>query len=72
MLAAVDGKWLDVRRASRGETRQYAVPDVFTDVVKNAKLSKLAIEELYGKPGVYAATKRQLSRKEIAALALNR
>ena len=58
--------------APKGETRQYAVPDVFTDVVKNAKLSKLPIEELYGKPGVFAATKRQLSRKEIAALALNR
>ena len=56
--------------APKGETRQYLRPDVFTDVVKSAKLSKLPIEELYGRPGVYAVAKRQLSRKEIAALAL--
>jgi len=26
VLAAVDGKWLDLRRASRGETRQSLFP----------------------------------------------
>lgn len=54
--------------APKGETRQYVRQDAFTDVVKAAKLSKLPIDELYGRPGVYAVAKRQLSRKEIAAL----
>jgi hypothetical protein len=78
-----DNCWWEVRLAAiptrvvnypapKGQTRQYVVPADFTDVVKGAKLSKPPPEELYGKPGVYAAGKRQLSRKEIAALALNR
>lgn len=54
--------------APRGETRQYVRQDVFVDVVRAAKLSKLPLEELYGRPGVYAVGKRQLSRREIAAL----
>ena len=58
--------------APLGETRYFTVFDAYTDVVKAAKLSKLPIGELYGKPDVYAVAKRQLSRKEITALALNR
>ena len=56
--------------APKGETRRYVRPDVFTDVVKAAKLSKLPIGELYGQLDVYAVAKRQLSRKEIAGLGL--
>jgi hypothetical protein len=56
--------------APRGETRTFTVLDAYTDVVKAAKLSRLPIGELYGQPGVYAVAKRQLSRKEIAALGI--
>jgi len=56
--------------APKGETRSVTVFDTYTDVVKAAKLSKLRGGELYGKDDVYAAAKRQLSRKEIAALGL--
>lgn len=40
------------------------------DVVLCAGLSALRREELYGRPGVYAAAKRQLSKKEMRALDL--
>jgi hypothetical protein len=42
------------------------------DVVRGTSLTKLRSGELYGRPGVYAAAKRQLSRKEVLALALPR
>ena len=41
-----------------------------TDTVLSAGLSELPPAELYGRPGVHAVSKRQLSRKEIAALDL--
>jgi hypothetical protein len=41
-------------------------------VVRGTSLTKLRSGELYGRPGVYAAAKRQLSRKEVLALALPR
>lgn len=76
-----DNCWWEVRLApiptrqvsyrGRGSAMfEYAVRDKFTDVVVNAKLTRLPIEELYGRPGVYAAGKRQLSRREIADLGL--
>ena len=55
---------------SPGGSRQYPVRDKFTDVVKSAKLSPLPIAELYGRDGVFATAKRQLSRREIATLGL--
>jgi hypothetical protein len=75
-----DNCWWEVRLApiptrtvtypSHLGTRTYAIRDKFTDVVRTAKLSKLPIAELYGRDGVFAAAKRQLSRREIAALGL--
>jgi hypothetical protein len=77
-----DNCWWEVRLApiptrvvkypSRDGTREYTVRDKFTDVVHSAKLSMLPIDQLYGRDGVYAASKRQLSRREIAALDLPR
>jgi hypothetical protein len=77
-----DNCWWEVRlapmptrivtyRTTRG-TQEYTVRDKFTDVVLSAKLSTLPVDELYGRDGVYAASKRQLSRREIAALDLPR
>lgn len=73
-----DDCWWEVRLApiptrvqshsTKGETRYFTVFDAYTDVVKAARLSKLPLDELYGRPDVYAVAKRQLSRKEIAAL----
>jgi hypothetical protein len=40
--------------------------------VHSAKLSTLPVDELYGRDGVYAVNKRQLSRREIANLDLPR
>lgn len=42
----------------------------FTDVVRSAKLTKLSLADLYGREGVYAAAKRQLSKTEIKRLKL--
>jgi hypothetical protein len=77
-----DNCWWEVRLApiptrlvkypSRDGTREYRVPDTFTDVVRSAKLSTLPVQELYGRDGIYAVNKRQLSRREIAALDLPR
>ena len=41
-------------------------------VVRSARLSALPVDELYGRDGVYAVNKRQLSRREIADLGLPR
>jgi len=49
---------------------QYTVEGEFRDVVRAAKLSTLPRIDLYGREGVYAVSKRQLSKKEIAALNL--
>jgi hypothetical protein len=51
---------------------QYSVREPFTDVVLSAKLSQLPVEELYGRDGVFAGSKRQLSRREIVDLDLPR
>jgi hypothetical protein len=81
-----DGAWWEVklaplpRRAERrtdprtGVTREYAVIDgqAYVDVVLRPGLSQLPPAELYGRYGVYAAAKRQLSRREVAALGLPR
>lgn len=42
----------------------------YTDVVHSAKLSKLQLAKLYGRDGVYAVAKRQLSKTEIKRLKL--
>jgi hypothetical protein len=42
------------------------------DVVRRAALSQLPREELYGRAGVYAVAKRQLSKKEMRDLGLPR
>jgi hypothetical protein len=75
-----DNCWWEVRLApipmktvsypSRIGTQTYSIRDKFTDVVKHARLSRLPIAELYGRDGVFAANKRQLSRREIAHLGL--
>jgi hypothetical protein len=77
-----DNCWWEVRLApiptrivthrSQGGTRHYLVREKFTDVVHSAKLSTLPVDELYGRDGVYAVNKRQLSRREIANLDLPR
>jgi hypothetical protein len=43
---------------------------LYTDVVHSAKLSNASAEHLYGREGVYAAEKRQLSKTEIKRLKL--
>jgi hypothetical protein len=53
-------------------TRTYNRALPHTDVVRAARLSSLPGEKLYGRLGVYASAKRQLSRKEMLALDLPR
>jgi hypothetical protein len=77
-----DNCWWEVRLApiptrivthrTRDGTREYTVREKFTDVVHSARLSTLPVDELYGRDGVYAVNKRQLSRREIANLDLPR
>jgi hypothetical protein len=77
-----DDCWWEIRLAaipmkiitypSPARPGQYSVREPFTDVVLRAKLSQLPVEELYGRDGVFAASKRQLSRREIVALGLPR
>lgn len=71
------GVWWEVKLAkvklvkakdANGRTATFQAP--FTDVVKRAKLSAMPAEELYGKPGVYAAEKRQLNKTELKRLKL--
>jgi hypothetical protein len=50
----------------------YETYEPVTDTVMAARLSDLPPDELYGRHGVYAVSKRQLSRKEITALKLPR
>jgi hypothetical protein len=63
-LHLFDGAWWEVKLAK--------IPPVAkcTDVVHRAKLSTLGVEELYGREGVYARDKRQLSKAEIKKLKL--
>ena len=74
-----DRGWWEVKLASIpliriatniGHRGYYETSVSVRDVVSSAGLSELAAEELYGRPGVYAVSKRQLSRKEIARLDL--
>lgn len=69
--------WWEVKLAKIG--RQYVtdkhgrmgvIEQPFTDVVRAAKMSKLPLEKLYGRDGVYAAAKRQLNKTEIKRLKL--
>lgn len=55
---------------SRGDVVRYWAVD--TDVVQSARLSTLPRDDLYGRAGVYAIAKRQLSRKEMRDLGLPR
>ena len=75
-----DGAWWEVtlakvptaveeRKTGHG-TQRYTFELGVDDVVLRAGLSKLGREKLYGRAGVYAASKRQLSKKDIRALKL--
>jgi len=74
-----DRGWWEVKLApipmvrvptTRGYRGYYETYERVTDAVLSADLSDLSPDELYGRHGVYAVSKRQLSRKEIAALDL--
>jgi hypothetical protein len=77
-----DGAWWEVRLApipiervteSTGNTvRTIHRPLPYVDVVQGTTLTTLSCCELYGRHGVYAIAKRQLSRKEMLALKLPR
>ncbi len=56
------------RRDESGLVQKY--PKLYADVVHRAGLSSLPGEKLYGRPGIYAAEKRQLSKAEIKRLGL--
>jgi hypothetical protein len=58
-----DGVWWEVQLARAGDGRE-------PDVVLAAALSNLTAEELYGRPGVRARAKRQLSKAEKKKLGL--
>jgi hypothetical protein len=70
-----DGAWWEVTLApvptGLQETktpqgvRRYTYELAVSDSVLGPELSKLGREELYGRPGVFAVSKRQLSKKEI-------
>ena len=64
-----DGAWWEVTLACEADL---PTPDAIppTDVVLAAGLSALPTSELYGREGVYAVEKRQLSRREVARLRL--
>jgi hypothetical protein len=59
-----DGAWWEVKLA------KIPASALYTDVVHRAKLSRMAAEKLYGRAGVYARDKRQLSKAEIKRLKL--
>lgn len=63
-LHLFDGAWWEVKLA------KVATGAPFVDVVHRAKLSKLPLHKLYGRHGVYARDKRQLSKAEIKQLKL--
>jgi hypothetical protein len=77
-----DDAWWEVKLApiptrrvtygSGDNARGYDVQERFVDVVLHAKLTSLPLHELYGRPGVYAVGKRQLSRKKTKDLDLRR
>lgn len=63
-LHLLDGAWWEVKLAKVGADSKYE------DVVQRARLSELPPEKLYGRPGVYARDKRQLSRAEMKQFGL--
>ncbi len=75
-----DGAWWEVtlakvptgveERKTRHGTQRLTFELGVDDVVLRAGLSKLGREKLYGRAGVYGASKRQLSKKEIRSLKL--
>ncbi|MDE0220078.1 MAG: hypothetical protein OXJ90_12475 [Spirochaetaceae bacterium] len=76
-----DGAWWEValkkvptyyqdRRTRYGPTRRVAVEREVHDAVLDANLSDLPRAVLYDRRGVYAASKRQLSKKETKRLGL--
>lgn len=71
-LHLFDGAWWEVklakvktRRRTDAKGRVTVEEGLFVDVVRRAKLSRLPAEKLYGRPGVYACDKRQLSKAEM-------
>jgi hypothetical protein len=69
-LAPVPTEVVKVESGNTVKTVNRILPH--TDVVCGTSLSKLPPAELYGRWGVYAVAKRQLSRKEMLALGLPR
>ncbi len=76
-LHLFDGAWWEVKlakikrhpiKAASGMT--YYTEEPYVDVVRSAKLSNLSLEKLYGRDGVYACDKRQLSKAEMKRLKL--
>jgi hypothetical protein len=77
-----DGAWWEVRLApiptervtegSGNTARTFYRNLPYADVVRGTTLTTLPCWELYGRTGVYAVAKRQLSRKEMLALKLPR
>jgi hypothetical protein len=72
-----DGAWWEVKLAKIGRHEQldhrgrlYVAQERYIDVVYRAKLSRLPAQELYGRDGVYACAKRQLSKTEMKRLGL--
>ena len=63
-LHLFDGAWWEVTLAKIPSGQLY------TDVVSRAGLADMGGEKLYGRPGVYARDKRQLSKAEIKRLKL--
>jgi hypothetical protein len=57
------------QKLPRGVSR-YTAELAVVDVVLDARLSRLSREELYGRRGVYAVAKRQLSKREMRDLGL--
>jgi hypothetical protein len=78
-LHKLNGCWYEVRlgptpraitcveRRADGSIYRYTS---YRDEIIGAGLSRLAPEELYGRPGVHAVAKRQLSRRELKKLGL--
>lgn len=76
-LHLFDAAWWEVKLAAiphvktvDAKGRPIVVPGRYVDVVRRAQFSTLPGEKLYGRTGVYAAEKRQLSKAEIRRLRL--
>lgn len=76
-LHLFNGAWWEVKlakikRHTLTDRRGYITyaEEPYVDVVRRAKLSKLSVADLYGRPGVYATEKRQLSKAEMKRLKL--